>query len=171
MPCLAFHIDQVHVLGVLSPGLLTRSMAQQSALLGDVLYNADILQCVVGHLYRPDAIRVRCQPSILMCFLSGATVSCTIHCPLLVQLLAVCKSLQALAKAQKIEHRPRLLVVASESNCLCELDLLTGELGRTYAVRPRCRGWKRQKGGSLDCWPTCVAMSPDGWIHICQYKV
>ncbi len=86
------------------------------------------------------------------------------------QLLASCKCFGALIKANKIEHKPRLLVVASESNCLCELDLLTGELGQKYAVRPRVRGWKRQKGGSLDYWPTCIAMH-NGYIHICQYKV
>ena len=86
------------------------------------------------------------------------------------QLSASCKCVGALIKANKIEHKPRLLVVASESNCLCELDLLTGELGQKYAVRPRIRGWKTQKGGSLDYWPTCIAMH-NGYIHICQYKV
>ena len=87
-----------------------------------------------------------------------------------VQLSTVCKTIGAILKATNFEHRPRLLVVASESNCLCELDLLTGELLQKYAVRPRARGWKRQKGGSLDDWPTCIAMH-EGYIHICQYKV
>lgn len=86
------------------------------------------------------------------------------------QFSAISKRVSAIFKANKIEHKPRLLVVASESNCLCELDLLTGELVQRYAVRPRARGWKRQKGGSLDYWPTCVALH-EGYIHICQYKV
>lgn len=86
-----------------------------------------------------------------------------------VQLSAVCKTIGSLTRENNIEHRPRLLAVASESNCLCELDLLTGNLGRTNAVRPRYKGRKRQKARYLDEWATCVAMH-EGHIHICQYK-
>ena len=64
-----------------------------------------------------------------------------------------------------------MLVIASEANLLCEIDLISGELGKTLAIKPRARGWKRRKGAKLDYWPTCVATSPDGYIHICQYKV
>lgn len=37
-------------------------MPQQVSLLEEVLYNADILGCVIGYLYRPDAVRVRPAP-------------------------------------------------------------------------------------------------------------
>ena len=64
-----------------------------------------------------------------------------------------------------------MLVIASEANMLCEIDLISGDLGKTLATKPRARGWKRRKGSKMDYWPTCVAASPDGYIHICQYKV
>ncbi|CAK0784573.1 hypothetical protein CVIRNUC_007777 [Coccomyxa viridis] len=117
-------------------------MVEPTRGIDDVLFNTDILEGILGHLYHPDAVR----------------------------LLAVCKTLRSKFRSNNIEHRPRLLVIASEANHLCEIDLLSGELGRTWAIRSRARGWKRLKGSSLQYWPTCVATSPDGYIHICQYK-
>ena len=150
-------------------------MPQQIPLLEDVLYNGDILGCIIGYLYRPDATRVRSAacPSIPTRYQGPRLVLYVLvdsHSTLCLQLSAVNRRFRVLLSENKIEHKPRLLVVASESNCLCELDLTTGELVQQYAVRPRARGWKRQKGGSLDYWPTCVAMHK-GYIHICQYKV
>ena len=142
-----------------------------------MLFNTDILECIVGHLYHPDAVRVRIAqkypdhgqalPCVLY-YTFHTQADAPVHA---LQLLAVCKTLQSIFRSSNIEHRPRLLVIASEANHLCEIDLLSGVLGRTWAIRSRARWWKRLKGSSLQHWPTCVATSPDGYIHICQYKV
>ena len=154
--------------------MFCEELPQHASLLEEVFNNADILGCIAGHLYLPDATRVQ---SALLSIPPGSGCLCLVlyflgfsYLALCLQLSAVSKSVRATFRSNKIGHKPRLLIVASESNCLCELDLLTGELGQRYAVRPRARGWKRQKGGSLDYWPTCMAMH-EGYIHICQYKV
>lgn len=82
----------------------------------------------------------------------------------------MCKTLRSTVAniENNVQYKQRLLVVASESNKLVELDPVTGELVSTRPVRRALSRRVKTK----EWWPTSIALCPySGDFYICQYAV
>ncbi|BDA44837.1 hypothetical protein COCOBI_06-3150 [Coccomyxa sp. Obi] len=114
--------------------------AMASRVSTEVLLSNDVLPLIIVHLTRREAIN----------------------------LSAVCRGLREILSANKFTYTARLVVVASESNCLLDLCPKSGDVLHCAKVSARALR-KDEKLSSF--WPTGVAMSPyDGDYYVCQYK-
>ena len=87
-----------------------------------------------------------------------------------VQLRSLCKMLRSTFASieNNVQFKKRLLVVASESNKLIEIDPVTEDI---LSWRPV---WKAptRRVKSKECWPTSIALCPyNGDFYVCQYAV
>lgn len=88
------------------------------------------------------------------------------------QLKVVCKTLRSTITAIQgtVQYKQRLLVVASESNKLIEVDPVTEDIVSCRPVRKPVS--RRVKSGTNEWWPTAITLCPyNGDFYVCQYAV
>ena len=131
----------------------------------------EILTDIVKHLTRHEALKVRYR-----CPALGTTT--TSQGPALraglcdMQLRAVCKTLRSTITAIQgtAQYKQRLLVVASESNKLIEVDPVTEDIVSCRPVRKPVN--RKVKSGTNEWWPTAITLCPyNGDFYVCQYAV